>query len=130
MIILDILCLKLLGHTPFHILPNSKTKFYPKFATKGDKLTITENDYKKKYLSLSNLPVGDLVMLYQQCNYQSYNCNTESLPNIMALGSRSLRENGRLFYLGVGSAGALGCIDASGINTVRYSTACTSCTMC
>ena len=55
----------------------------------------------------------DLLCEYQRVHALTYSQCSTSLPATMQCAADSLRQGGRLFYLGVGSAAIMGCIDFS-----------------
>ena len=64
-------------------------------------------------MSLGALSVSDLLLEYQRLHAHTYHAAQEYLPLIMRRAGESIRKKGRILYMGLGSAGALGCIDAS-----------------
>jgi predicted NBD/HSP70 family sugar kinase/N-acetylmuramic acid 6-phosphate (MurNAc-6-P) etherase/ribosomal protein S18 acetylase RimI-like enzyme len=88
MILLDCFCLRLIGKTD--IL-----------------------EARSELLPLSKLDCLSMMSLYQMCHSQTYASFQQTLPAVMEGAAESIKCGGRLVYLGAGSGGALGCIDAS-----------------
>jgi predicted NBD/HSP70 family sugar kinase/N-acetylmuramic acid 6-phosphate (MurNAc-6-P) etherase/ribosomal protein S18 acetylase RimI-like enzyme len=89
MIILDMLCL----------------------LTIGKSTSILHKEYRLR--ELATMDPCALLRMYQACHSEVYSSVQHSLPVVMEEAASSIRNGGRLLYLGIGSAGALGCIDAS-----------------
>lgn len=73
----------------------------------AEKLAIAEDN-----LLPLRAPILDLVRRYQDAIQSAY-INTAELAELVRLGGTALRSGGRIHYIGRGSAGVLGLIDAS-----------------
>jgi predicted NBD/HSP70 family sugar kinase/N-acetylmuramic acid 6-phosphate (MurNAc-6-P) etherase len=60
-------------------------------------------------------PIDEMILNFQNTHARSYMAMTraQALPQVMEQAAESLRHGGRVYYIGAGSAGIVGFIDAS-----------------
>ena len=86
------------------------------FATNYSSILMRTTEQESLYQNLENQTVFDLLTQMNQEDFKVPKAVSSSIPQINALIDNILprmKKGGRLFYLGAGTSGRLGILDAS-----------------